>query len=65
MNIIKIWSDSKQYNLTTLLYGYLFGNPTAEAHQQQHYRVMEGIMEDLATSTGEMVPQSSTERRSL
>ena len=55
INVIKIWDDSKQHNLTTLLYGYLFGNPTTEAHQQQYYCVMEGIKEDLATLTGEMV----------
>ena len=56
INVIKIWDVSKQHNLTTLLHGYLLGNQTTEAHQQQYYCVMEGIMEDLATLTGEMVP---------
>jgi hypothetical protein len=54
-NVIKIWDVSKQHNLTTLLHGYLLGKQSTEAHQQQHYCVMEGIMEDLATLTGEMV----------
>jgi hypothetical protein len=56
INIIKVWDVSKQHNLTTLLYGYLLGNQTAEAYQQQYHRVMEGILEDLATLIGEIVP---------
>jgi hypothetical protein len=56
INIIKKWDVSKQHNLTTLLHGYLFGNPTTESHQQQYRSVMDGTMEDLITLTGEMVP---------
>jgi hypothetical protein len=56
INVIKTWDVSKQYNLTTLLYGYLLGNQITEAHQQQYYCVIEGIIEELATLTGDMVP---------
>jgi hypothetical protein len=55
INVIKMWDVSKQHNLTTLLHGYLLGNQITEAHQQLFYGVMEGIMEDFATSTGEIV----------
>jgi hypothetical protein len=56
INVIKIWDVSKQHDLTTLLHGYLLGNQTTDAHLQQYSCVMEGIMEDLATLTGERVP---------
>jgi hypothetical protein len=55
INVIKIWDVSKQHDLTTLLHGYLLGNQTTGAHLQQYCCVMEGIMEDLANLTGEMV----------
>jgi hypothetical protein len=55
INVIKIWDVSKQHDLTTLLHGYLLGNQTTDAHLQQYSCVMEGIMEDLANSTGEIV----------
>jgi hypothetical protein len=51
INIIKMWDISKQQNLMTLLHGYLLGNQTTEARQQQYDSVIEGIMEDLATLT--------------
>jgi hypothetical protein len=45
VNVIKMWDVSKKHNLTTLLHGYLLGNQTTEALQQQYHCVMEGIME--------------------
>ena len=49
INVIKIWDHSRLYDLMTLLQGYLLGNPTTEAHQQLHSRVVEGINAHIAT----------------
>jgi hypothetical protein len=55
INIIKMWEVSRQYNLTALLCGYLLYNQTTAAHQQLRYYIMEGIVKDLDSLTGEMI----------
>jgi hypothetical protein len=56
INVIKTWDMSKRQNLTTLLQSYLLGKKATETQRQQYHLVMKGVMQDMATLIGEMVP---------